>query len=49
VIEVPIVFKDREAGTSKMSGSIIKEAVLGVLQMKIQAFKNKYFYLPTSL
>jgi dolichol-phosphate mannosyltransferase len=46
VIEVPIVFKDREAGTSKMSGSIIKEAVLGVLQMKIQAFKNKYFYLP---
>lgn len=46
VIEIPIVFKDREAGTSKMSGSIIKEAVFGVLQMKILAHKNKYRYLP---
>ena len=45
VIEVPIVFKDREVGTSKMNGGIIKEAVIGVLQMKWQAFKNKYFYV----
>ena len=48
VIEIPIIFKDREAGTSKMSGSIIKEAVLGVLQMKLLAHKNKYRYLPNS-
>ncbi len=46
VIEVPILFRDREAGTSKMNGSIIKEAMLGVLQMKLQAFKNKQNYLP---
>jgi dolichol-phosphate mannosyltransferase len=45
VIEVPIIFKDREAGTSKMNGSIIKEAMLGVLQMKLQAFKNKQNYV----
>lgn len=45
VIEVPIVFKDREVGASKMSGGIIKEAVWGVLKMKIQALKNKQFYL----
>ncbi|MBK9791869.1 MAG: polyprenol monophosphomannose synthase [Sphingobacteriales bacterium] len=44
VIEVPIIFKDREAGTSKMNGSIIKEAMLGVLQMKLQAFKNKQIF-----
>ena len=49
VIEVPIIFKDREAGTSKMNGSIIKEAMLGVLQMKLQAFKNKQNYLPSSI
>lgn len=44
VLEVPIVFKDREVGSSKMSGGIIKEAVWGVLQMKWQALKNKRFY-----
>lgn len=46
VIEVPILFRDREAGISKMNGSIIKEAMLGVLQMKLQAFKNKQNYQP---
>jgi dolichol-phosphate mannosyltransferase len=49
VIEVPITFKDREAGTSKMHGGIIKEAVIGVLQMKWQSLKNKKYYLPASL
>lgn len=44
VIEVPIVFKDREVGNSKMHGGIIKEAVIGVLQMKWQSLKDKYFY-----
>ncbi len=34
--EVSIVFSDREKGTSKMSGSIISEAVFGVLKMKLQ-------------
>jgi dolichol-phosphate mannosyltransferase len=38
VIEVPIIFTDRTEGTSKMSGGIFMEAVLGVLQMKIKSF-----------
>ncbi len=44
IAEVPIQFKDREVGTSKMSGSIIKEAVWGVLKMKWQSLKNKRHY-----
>lgn len=44
VAEVPIIFKDRELGTSKMSGSIIKEAVIGVLKMKWQSLKDKSYY-----
>lgn len=43
IIEVPIIFKDRELGASKMSGGIIKEAVTGVILMKIESLKNKYF------
>ena len=32
--EVPITFRDRKEGTSKMSGNIIKEAMLGVWKMR---------------
>lgn len=35
IIEVPIVFTDRTKGQSKMSTKIFKEAVLGVVMMKI--------------
>ncbi len=34
IVEIPIIFKDREEGTSKMSGGIVKEAALGVIIMK---------------
>jgi dolichol-phosphate mannosyltransferase len=34
ITEVPIVFKDRELGTSKMSSAIFKEAILGVWRMR---------------
>lgn len=44
IMEVPILFKDREAGTSKMSGRIIKEAVWGVLQMRWQSLKDRNHY-----
>ena len=37
--EVPITFKDRKEGVSKMSGSIIKEAMYGVWKMR--GFSNK--------
>jgi dolichol-phosphate mannosyltransferase len=33
--EVSVIFTDRKKGTSKMSGSIISEAVFGVLKMKL--------------
>jgi dolichol-phosphate mannosyltransferase len=38
--EVPIIFVDRKLGTSKMNSSIIKEGVLGVLQMRLRSYSN---------
>lgn len=40
--EVPIIFTDRTRGVSKMSSKIFKEAVFGVLQMKISSFFRHY-------
>lgn len=41
ITEVPIIFTDRTRGQSKMSGGIIKEAVLGVVQIKLNSlFRN---------
>ncbi len=40
--EVPIIFTDRSQGTSKMSTGIFKEAVFGVIQMKIKSYFKKY-------
>lgn len=34
--EVSVIFTDRKKGTSKMSGSIISEAVFGVIKMRLQ-------------
>ncbi|MEP5613944.1 MAG: polyprenol monophosphomannose synthase [Cyclobacteriaceae bacterium] len=42
VIEVPIIFTDRTKGTSKMSSGIFKEAVFGVIEMKIKSLFRKY-------
>ena len=43
IMELPIVFKDRERGVSKLNSSIIKEAVFGVLTMKIKSlFSSQY-------
>ncbi|WP_420315800.1 polyprenol monophosphomannose synthase [Ekhidna sp.] len=42
IVEVPIIFTDRTKGTSKMSKGIFKEAVIGVLQMKIKSLFKKY-------
>ena len=39
--EVPVIFTDRTKGQSKMSGSIIKEAVFGVLSLRIKKFFNR--------
>lgn len=42
IVEVPIIFTDRQEGTSKMSGGIFKEAIFGVLQMKIKSWFRRY-------
>ncbi|SEG19931.1 dolichol-phosphate mannosyltransferase [Algoriphagus boritolerans DSM 17298 = JCM 18970] len=42
IIEVPIIFTDRTKGTSKMSSGIFKEAVLGVIWMKIKSIFSLY-------
>jgi len=42
VKEVPIIFTDRTAGSSKMSRGIFKEAIWGVIQMKINSIFRKY-------
>ena len=42
VQEVPIIFINRELGTSKMSGGIFNEAVWGVIRLKIQSWFRKY-------
>lgn len=34
--EIPIIFSDRKMGISKMSGSIFKEAVLGVINLSLK-------------
>jgi len=40
--EVSVIFTDRTKGASKMDGSIISEAVFGVLRMKLKSiFQNK--------
>ena len=40
--EVPIVFVNRVLGTSKMSGGIFSEALLGVIQLKLSSWVRKY-------
>ncbi|MFY0688513.1 MAG: polyprenol monophosphomannose synthase [Cyclobacteriaceae bacterium] len=42
IAEVPIIFTDRTKGQSKMSRGIFKEAVFGVLEMKIRSLFRKY-------
>ena len=40
--EVPIVFKDRAFGTSKMNKGIVKEGILGVLKLRWYSFFKNY-------
>ena len=42
IIEVPVIFTDRTEGDSKMSGGIFREAVFGVIQMKIKSWFRKF-------
>ena len=40
IVEVPIIFTDRVNGKSKMSGSIVTEAIWGVFSMRIKQLFN---------
>jgi dolichol-phosphate mannosyltransferase len=42
IVEVPIIFTDRTAGQSKMSKGIFREAIIGVISMKIKSWGRKY-------
>lgn len=42
ITEVPIIFTDRTLGTSKMSSKIFKEAVLGVIYLKVKSLFRTY-------
>lgn len=41
IVEVPIIFTDRTKGQSKMSNTIIKEAVFGVISLRIRKLFNR--------
>ena len=42
LVEEPIIFTDRQEGTSKMDTSIFREAFFGVIQMKFWSWFKKY-------
>ncbi len=41
VVEIPIVFVNRQLGTSKMNSSIFGEAVFGVIKLRLQALTGR--------
>lgn len=42
IVEVPITFKDRKLGASKMNKGIVKEGILGVLNLRWQSLFKHY-------
>ncbi|ANI89510.1 dolichyl-phosphate beta-D-mannosyltransferase [Arachidicoccus ginsenosidimutans] len=42
IVEVPITFKDRKFGSSKMNKGILKEGILGVLELQWQSLFKRY-------
>jgi dolichol-phosphate mannosyltransferase len=42
VTEVPIVFRERVAGSSKMSGGIVREALALVLRLRLEAIRDAF-------
>jgi dolichol-phosphate mannosyltransferase len=41
IVEIPVIFTDRTKGESKLSGSIISEAIFGVISMKFKSLFSK--------
>jgi dolichol-phosphate mannosyltransferase len=42
IVEIPVVFVNRELGISKMNSSIFGEAMFGVIQLKMDSWFRKY-------
>ena len=42
IVEVPVIFINRELGTSKMNSSIFGEAFFGVIKLKVHSWFHKY-------
>ena len=42
ILEIPIIFTDRTAGESKMSSGIFKEAIFGVLRIRLKSLFKSY-------
>jgi dolichol-phosphate mannosyltransferase len=42
IVQVPIVFRERVAGRSKMTGGIVSEAMLLVLRLRAGAIRERY-------
>ncbi len=42
ISEIPVIFINRELGTSKMSGGIFSEALIGVIRMKLSSLRKNY-------
>ena len=42
IVEVPVIYINRELGTSKMNSSIFGEAVFGVIKLKMHSWFHKY-------
>lgn len=41
IVEIPVIFTDREKGESKLSTGIISEAIFGVITMKLKSIFRK--------
>ena len=46
ITEVPVIFVNRELGTSKMNSSIFGEAVFGVIRLRLDGWFKKYHKKP---
>ena len=40
IVQVPIIFRERTAGTSKMTGGIVREAMLLVLRLRLATLRD---------
>lgn len=43
LVETPIIFKERRFGDSKMSGDIVREAVIGVVKLRLRREQDHLF------